>query len=77
MKVRSIVSIAISIAHLLGSLLFLWIILGWRIRRTRGAFEKQLVLQGMSKEDAKRMSAQFSKLKDNLLGTIRSGMRQF
>jgi hypothetical protein len=75
MRASSILSIAFSIAQLLGSLLVLWIILGWRIRRTRGAFEKQLVLQGMSREDAKRMSAIYSKLKNDVLGSIRTSMR--
>lgn len=75
MRFSSIVSVVSSITHILGSLIILWITLGWRVRRARGAFEKQLVRQGMSKEDAKRISAQYSKLKDDVLGTIRSGLR--
>jgi len=75
MRARSIASITFSIIHLLGSLIFLWIILGWNVRKARGAFERELVIQGMRKEDARRMSAKYSRLKGDILGTIRASMR--
>lgn len=75
MSVRSIVSITFFIIRLLGSLIVLWLILSWHVWKARGAFEKQLVLQGMRKEDARMMGAKYSKLKGDILGTIRTGLR--
>jgi hypothetical protein len=56
------------------SLFWMYLTLGSRVRKTRKAFEKQLMQQGMSKEDAKRLSACFEELKNNITGTIRQGM---
>jgi hypothetical protein len=56
------------------SLLGLWLTLGWRVRRTRKAFEKELIKQGMTKENAERLSAQFSKLKDQITSSLRKGI---
>jgi len=75
MSIRSIVGIAYFIIHLLGSLMVIWLILSWNVWKARGAFERQLVLQGMRKEDARRMGAKYSKLKGDILGSIRTGMR--
>jgi len=75
MKVLSIASIALSIIHLLGSLIVLWISLSWHVWRARGAFERQLVQQGMRREDARMMGAKYSKLKGDILRTIRTGMK--
>ncbi len=69
------ISIAFSIMNLVVNLLFLWIMFGWRVRKARGAFERELVLQGMRKEDAKRISAQYSKLKESLMGTLKMSLR--
>lgn len=69
-KARAIVSTALSIVSILSSLLLLWLSLGWRVRKTRKAFEKELVKQGMSKEDAKRLSAHYKILKDQIVSTV-------
>jgi hypothetical protein len=42
-----------------------------RVQKTRKAFEKQLVNQGMSKEDAKRLSACYEDLKNSITSIIR------
>lgn len=55
------------------SLGWMYTTLGWRVRSTRRAFEKELVRIGMSKEDARRLSATFEELKDNVLGMLKSG----
>jgi hypothetical protein len=57
------------------SLLWMYLTLGRRVRKTRKAFEKQLIQQGMSKEDAKRLSACFEDLKDNITGMLKQGIR--
>jgi len=57
------------------SLLWMYLTLGRRVRKTRKAFEKQLMQQGMSKEDAKRLSVCFEDLKDNITGMLKQGIR--
>ncbi len=59
------------------SLNFLWayLTLGSRVNKTRRAFEKQLMQQGMSKEDAQRLSACFEDLKNNMTDMIKQGIR--
>jgi hypothetical protein len=57
------------------SLLWMYFTLGRRVSKTRKAFEKQLIQQGMSKEDAKRLSACFEDLKDNITGMLKQGIR--
>ncbi len=48
------------------SLLFLSLSLSWQIRKTKKAFEKELVNGGMGIDDAKRLSGVFDALKANL-----------
>ena len=48
--------------------------LGWKVRRTRRAFEKQLMAQGMSIENAQQLSACFADLKNNLTTTVKQGL---
>jgi len=71
--VLSILSVSPYIVRLILYLLTAWLTLGWKVRKTRKAFEKELVKQGMSKEDAKRLSAQYKILKNNLS----SGLKHF
>ncbi|MGD0159016.1 MAG: hypothetical protein ABSB89_01820 [Candidatus Bathyarchaeia archaeon] len=53
------------------SLFWMYLTLGWRVRKARTAFEKQLVSQGMSKEDAKRLGACYNDLKNNITNMLR------
>jgi len=69
-KARAILGAAFSIVSLLSHLFILWLSLGWRVRRTRKAFEKELIKGGMSKEDAKRLSAHYKILKDQIISTV-------
>jgi hypothetical protein len=57
------------------SLSWMYLTLGRRVEKTRKAFEGQLVQQGMSKEDAKRLSTCFEDLKDDITGTLKQGIR--
>ena len=56
------------------NLLWIYLTLGYRVRKTRKAFEKQLTAQGMSKEDAKLLSANFENLKNEITGAIRQAI---
>jgi hypothetical protein len=62
------------LALLLLSLLWMYLTLGRRVRKTRKAFEKQLMQQGMAKQDAQRLSACFEDLKDSITGMLREGI---
>jgi len=62
------------LARLSLSLFWVYLTLGRRVHKARKAFEKQLILQGMSKEDAKRLSACFEELRNSITGMLRQGM---
>jgi hypothetical protein len=61
-------------ARLSLSLMWTYFTLGYRVGKTRRAFEKQLVAQGMSKEDAQRLSACFEDLKNSIVTTAKRGL---
>jgi hypothetical protein len=61
------------LVRLMLSLGWMYMTLGWRVRSTRRAFEKELMRTGMSKNDAKRLSAAFEELKNDVLGMLKSG----
>ena len=58
------------LAIMLLSLFWMYLTLGIRVRKARGAFEKQLTQNGMSKADARRLSASFEELRNDINGTI-------
>jgi hypothetical protein len=74
MKIRSIIIAGLSLIQLLISLFVMWLTLGWKVRKTRKAFEKQLIRQGMTKRDAKRLSSQYSKLKNDVMNTLKGSI---
>lgn len=71
MKVGSVLSIALNLTRLSLILFVLWLTFGWNVRKARKAFEKQLILQGMKKKDAKRISSQYVKLKNEIMSTLK------
>ena len=73
----SVISGAVSVVRLLFSLFLIYVTLGWNVRRARRAFEKELIKQGMPKEDARRMSAKYAALKDEALNTLKRSIRIF
>ncbi len=70
MLIITILSIIPRVAQLLVQLFWIWITLGWNVRKARRAFEKELIRQGIEKEDAKRLSKQIKILKDQIMGSI-------
>jgi hypothetical protein len=56
------------------SLFWTYLTLGRQVRKARRAFEHQLIIQGMAKEDAERLSACFEELKNSLTRTLRQGI---
>jgi hypothetical protein len=74
MKISSIISAGVSLIRLLLSLFVLWLTFGWKVRKTRKAFEKQLIRQGMAKKDAKKLSAQYLKMKNEIMNTLKGSL---
>ncbi len=70
MRVSNIMSAGLSFVRLLISLAGLRLTLRWKVRKARKAFEKELINGGMSKKDAKRLGAQYSRLKDEMMGAF-------
>lgn len=64
----------VALAKLLGDLLLIWLTLGWKVRKARKAFEKELIKQGMAKHNAKRISAQYAALKDNVENAFKQSL---
>ncbi len=75
--ILSIFGSGIALAKMLAGLLLLWLTLGWKVRKARKAFEKELIKQGMAKHDAKRISAQYSALKDNIENAFKQSLRSW
>jgi len=79
-KNTSIISLLSSIpalTRLLASLFIVWLTLGWKVRKARKAFEKELRKQGMSKQDAKRISSRYAALKDQAMDAFKRSFRIF
>jgi len=66
-----------AITRLLGSLFIIWLTLGWKVRKAKKAFEKELIKQGMSKQDAERISARYAALKDQAMTAFKRSIRLF
>jgi hypothetical protein len=62
------------LARLSLSLLWTYFTLGWKVRKARRAFEKQLIAQGMSKKDAEQLSKFLEDLKDSITATVKQGL---
>ena len=60
--------------RMLLSLSWMYATLGRRVRKTKRAFEEQLILGGMAKDDAVRLSMCFDELKNSMTRTLRQGI---
>jgi len=68
----NVISGAVSIVRLLSSLFLIYLTLGWKVRKAKKAFEKELIKGGMPKEAAKRMSARYAAIKDETLNALKA-----
>lgn len=62
------------LARMTLSLSWTYITLGRQVRKARKAFEKQLISQGMTQEDARRLSVCFEELKNSFVGMLKQGI---
>jgi len=70
--ILSVINSAVYGNRLLGSLALIYLGLRWKVRKARRAFEKELIKQGMPKQDAKRISAKYSALKNEAINAIKA-----
>ncbi|MDH5783620.1 MAG: hypothetical protein OEZ35_08190 [Candidatus Bathyarchaeota archaeon] len=75
--ILSIFGSGTALAKMLVSLLLIWLTLGWKVRKARKAFEKEVIKQGMARPDAERISAQYSALKDNIESAFKQSLKRW
>jgi hypothetical protein len=73
--IKTVVQSTPHVSILALNIFWVYLTLGYRVRRTRRAFEQQLILQGMQKQDAKRLSACYKELSDNITGMVKQNIR--
>lgn len=56
------------------SLSWTYFTLGWKVRRARRAFERQVIAQGMSKKDAQQLSEFLDDFKNDITTTVKQGL---
>jgi hypothetical protein len=71
---KSVAKSAPNLARMLLDLSWTYLTLGRRVRKARQAFEKQLLLKGMSRQDAESLSTCYDDLKKSILAALRQGM---
>ena len=62
------------LARLTLSLSWTYFTLGWKVRRARRAFERQMIAQGMSKKDAQQLSEFLEDFKNSLTTMVKQGI---
>ncbi len=75
--VVSVISGTAVTVRLVGSLFIIWLTLGWKVRKAKKAFEKELMKQGMSKQDAERISGRYAALKDQAVNAFKGSFSIF
>lgn len=71
MKLSTLVKTALYMSRFAVDLFFIWLTLGWKIRKARKAFEKELLKNGVPRDSAKAMAKKYSSVKDNFVKSLR------
>lgn len=77
MKISTIIKSGLHLSKLVLNLIFIWLTLGWKVRKARKAFEKELVKGGMPKEAAKKLGKKYSSVKDEAIKQLWGSVRKF
>ena len=77
MKISTIIKSGLHLSRMGLNLAFIWLTLGWKVRKARKAFERELVKGGMPKEDAKKLGEKYSSVKDEVMKQIWGSVRGF
>ena len=73
-RILSLIGLAPFIVRMAISLLAIWLTLGWKTRKAKKAFEKQLIKSGMPKHHVKRLSQQYVKLKNDIVNAVKQSV---
>jgi hypothetical protein len=76
MKVSTIIKAGSHLSQLLLDLFFVWLTLGWKVRKARKAFEKELVKSGMPSKAAKKLGKKYSSVKDEVMKQLWGSVRR-
>jgi len=77
MKISTIIKAGLHVSELVVNLFFIWLALGWRVRKARKAFEKELVKSGMPMEAAQKLGKKYSSVKDEIMKQLWGSVRKF
>jgi len=77
MNISTIIKGGLYLSKLVLDMFFIWLTLGWKVRKARKAFEKELVKSGMSRESAKKLAKKYSSVKDEVMKQLWSSVRKF
>ncbi|MDI6848062.1 MAG: hypothetical protein QMD13_02375 [Candidatus Bathyarchaeia archaeon] len=77
MKISTIIKAGLHLSKLVLNLVFIWLTLGWKVRKARKAFEKELIKGGMPKEAAKKLGKKYSSVKDEVMKQLWSSVKKF
>jgi hypothetical protein len=77
MKISTIIKAGLHLSELVVNLFFIWLTLGWKVRKARKSFEKELVKSGMPREAAKKLAKKYSSVKDNVMKQLWGSVRKF
>jgi hypothetical protein len=76
MKISTIIRAGLHLSKLLLNLFFIWLTLGWKVRKARKAFEKELIKSGMPSEAAKKLGKKYSSVKNEVMKQLWSSVRK-
>jgi len=68
--ITTILRISIRVIQLLANLFSIWITFDWKVRKTRKAFERELIQQGIPKREARRLSRSIKEAKDQIMSSL-------
>jgi len=71
MKITAIIRAGLHLIKLILNLGFLRLALGWKVKKARRAFEKELIKGGIPKEAAKKLGKKYASVKDEIMRQIR------
>lgn len=77
MKASTIIKGGLYVTKIVADLFFIWLTLGWKVRKARKAFEKELVKSGMPREAAKRLGKEYSSVKDEVIKQLWGSVTKF
>jgi hypothetical protein len=77
MKASTIIKGGLYLSKLVLDLFLIWLTLGWKVRKARKAFEKELIKSGMPRESAKKLAKKYSSVKDEVMKQFWSSVRKF